>query len=56
MDMPPPDPISGNKKPHSQDAKKTTMIVLTGTQINLKDFSTLPFSRYELNNAIKELS
>jgi len=29
---------------------------MTGSQINLKDFSTLPFSPSEVNGAIKDLA
>lgn len=58
--MPPPAPVIPQpKKPSSQPldgVKKTLTVILTGAQVNLKDMSRLPFSKEDLNNAIKDLA
>jgi hypothetical protein len=59
MDMLPPDPIHGSRKAvmASLDMKKVvTNVILTGNQINLKDPSSIPFSRADIKNAIKDLA
>lgn len=64
--MPPPDPISkrGYDTSYQETQRKQIEdrsgvkknITLTGSQVNLKDWGSLPFSKNDLNNAIKDLA